>query len=249
LSSPLDDKILIYCDGACSGNPGPGGWGAIVATPDGQVRELGGSSPRTTNNQMELTAAAEALISVEKFESEVILYTDSVYVIRGITQWIWGWMKKGWKTAEGKEVINQEIWQRLGSIAGKRKKPFQINWRHVRGHAGHPGNERCDEIAVAYSKGATPRLYRGSASEYGHSIFALPPDNPLPDMRNKAGEKKSAFSYLSLLGGTPMRHSNWPECERRVNGQPGAKFKKAMSADDEVEILRSWGVDPGRLKS
>jgi ribonuclease HI len=249
LKSDLNDKILIYCDGACSGNPGPGGWGSIVATPDGEVRELGGGNPRTTNNQMELTAAAEALLLVDGVESEVLIYTDSVYVIRGITQWIWGWMRNGWKTAEGQDVSNRDVWQRLAAVVGKRRKPFGIQWRHVRGHSGFPGNERCDEIAVAYSKGVSPRLYRGPASTYGHSIFALPPDLPLPEMRNKSGEKKSAFSYLSLLGGTPMRHANWPDCERRVKGQPGAKFKKAMSADDEIAILRSWGVDPGRLKS
>ena len=243
-------ETVIFCDGACSGNPGPGGWAAIIATLDGHVRELGGRNASTTNNQMELQAVIEALEHAPKGSSEVAVFTDSVYVIRGITQWIWGWMRNGWQTAEGKEVLNKEHWQRLSAVVGKYKKAGRnIVWRYVRGHTGVPGNERCDEIAVAYSKGHSVHLYDGPLLGYEHAIFDLPPDEGLPDYSSKdRGEKKPAHSYLSLLGGTPMRHATWAECERRVKGQPGAKFKKAMSADDETTILRSWGVDPKNLK-
>lgn len=248
-TSSLENSILIYCDGACSGNPGPGGWGSIVASPtDERVWELGGGAARTTNNQMELTAATEALRSVQNLQGPVVLYTDSVYVIRGITQWVFGWMRNGWRTSEGKEVLNKENWQELFAVVSKRKKSDAITWRYVRGHTGNPGNERCDEIAVSYSKGVAVRLFSGRSRDYGHSIFALPPDVPIPDTKGQKGEKKAAHSYLSLLGGTPMRHGSWADCERRVKGQPGARFKKAASAQDEVEILRSWGVDPARLK-
>src|SRR2546422_530241 len=96
--------IIVFADGASSGNPGPGGWGAIIATPEGQIVELGGGDPQTTNNRMELMATIRALETPESQSGPVALYTDSVYVIRGITQWIWGWRKNGWKTAEGKEV-------------------------------------------------------------------------------------------------------------------------------------------------
>jgi len=249
-TSRLSSTIVIYCDGACSGNPGPGGWGAIVATPDGHVRELGGGDPRTTNNQMELRAATEALREVEGLPSEVTVYTDSVYVIRGITQWIWGWTRRGWKTAEGKDVLNKEHWQALSAVVSKRKQPHGITWKYVRGHTGIHGNERCDEIAVAFSKGAAAyRLYNGPASAYRFDVFARPHEEPLPEMKGTKNAKAAAptHSYLSLLGGTPMRHATWAECERRVKGQSGAKFKKTASADDEIAVLKSWGVDPSKL--
>lgn len=242
-------SIVIYCDGACSGNPGPGGWGSIVATPSGQVYELGGGHPRTTNNQMEITAATEALRQIEHTPGPVVVYTDSVYVIRGITQWIWGWIRNGWKTADGKEVLNREHWQELSSVVAKRKKSDAIQWKYVRGHTGNPGNERCDQIAVAFSKGQRAQLFSGVLEKYGPDIYNLPPDQPIPESNFKSGPKPSAHSYLSLLGGTPMRHANWADCERRVKGQPGAKFKKATSPENEIEILRSWGVNPTLLKN
>jgi ribonuclease HI len=244
-----ENSIVIYCDGACSGNPGPGGWGAIVSTPDLHVRELGGGLSSTTNNQMELTGAIEALKAVEGVPGEVLLHTDSVYVIRGITQWIWGWIRNGWRTAEGNDVLNKELWQALSQAVGKRKKPHHITWKYVRGHSGTHGNERCDEIAVAFSKRTPIHLYDGLTSSYRFDVRRLPPDQPLPEMRGKQGEKKAAHSYVSLLGGIAMRHATWSECERRVKGQPGAKFKKSQSADDEASILRSWGVDPKSIKS
>jgi ribonuclease HI len=241
--------IVIFCDGACSGNPGPGGWGSIIATPEGEVREIGGRADSTTNNQMELAATIEALRAIDTLSGDATVYTDSVYVIRGITQWIWGWMRNGWRTAEGKDVLNKEYWQTLSNIVGNRKKNGRATeWKHVRGHMGIPGNERVDEIAVAFSKGYKMTLYRGPLLGYDIPIFDLPPDEGLPEMRQKA-EKKAAHSYLSLIGNTPMRHLTWAECERRVKGQPGARFKKTASTSDELDILKSWGVDPKNLKS
>lgn len=240
---------IIFCDGACSGNPGPGGWAAIIATSDGQVRELGGGNRQTTNNQMELQAVIEALRYAENLNCDVTIYTDSVYVIRGITQWIWGWMKRGWMTAEGNPVSNKDHWQSLSSVMAKRKKTeLATNWKFVKGHTGVPGNERCDEIAVAFSKGNRISLFDGSLLKYDHAIFDLPPDVELPDPSLKKREKVIAHSYLSVIGGIVMRHATWAECERRVKGQPGAKFKKSKSNADEHEILRSWGIDPAKLK-
>jgi ribonuclease HI len=241
------DTILIYTDGACSGNPGRGGWGSIVVTPDGHVRELGGGPYQTTNNQMEMLAVTEALKAVHGKPGPVVVCTDSVYVIRGITQWIWGWMRNGWKTADGGDVSNKEYWQDLSAVVGQRKGRDKIRWRHVRGHSGIPGNERCDEIAVRFSQGQPIHLYDGPLLRYDVPVYDLPEDGPLPEGSSKK-EKKPAYSYLSLIGGIPMRHSNWPDCERRVKGQPGAKFKKATSAEDERAILRSWGVDPASIK-
>ena len=195
---------------------------------------------------MELVGAIESLrLAFSRAESgqDVLLCTDSTYVIRGITQWIWGWQKRGWTTAEGKDVLNKDLWIELQSEVRGRK----IQWRYVRGHIGVPGNERVDAIAVEYSKGRRPALYEGPLLQYGVPIHDLPPEEALPEMKPKA-EKRAVYSYLSLLGSVPMRHKTWPDCERRVKGQPGAKFKKAHSPEEEVEILRSWGVDPSLVR-
>ena len=119
-----ENSIIIFCDGACSGNPGPGGWGAIVALPTGEVRELGGASPLTTNNKMELTAAIEALRFVEALPLPATLCTDSTYVIKGVTQWITRWKIRGWKTATGEPVANRELWEKTAppSLLSGRKK-------------------------------------------------------------------------------------------------------------------------------
>lgn len=239
--------ILIYTDGACSGNPGPGGWGAIVVRPDGRVRELGGHEEQTTNNQMEIFGTIMALREVRDADEPVLICTDSTYVIRGITQWIWGWQKKGWKTAEGKDVSNKELWQQLANEVMYRKDHGAITWRYVRGHAGVPGNERVDEIAVAFSKGNRARLYSGSILKYEIPVYDLPPEEALPEPKPKV-EKQPPYSYLSVLGSMAMRHSNWADCEKRVKGRAGAKFKKAKSPEDEIEILKSWGIDPKSVK-
>jgi ribonuclease HI len=145
----------IYTDGACSGNPGPGGWGTVVYFADGSVHEMGGAEAHTTNNRMEMQAAIAALQFLKDvgYTEPIELYTDSEYVKNGITQWIHGWKKKGWKTSTGKLVLNPELWQQLDALNTK-----QIQWRYVRGHTGNVGNERCDTIARAFSLGKVPDL-------------------------------------------------------------------------------------------
>ncbi len=141
MSEAREPEVTIYTDGACSGNPGPGGWGAIlIAAP--HRKELSGGDPETTNNRMELQAAIEALEAL-KFPSRVQLYTDSVYVRDGITKWIDGWRRNGWRTAAKKPVKNVELWQRLDAAVQRHK----VDWHWVKGHAGHPENERADELA------------------------------------------------------------------------------------------------------
>jgi ribonuclease HI len=154
----------IYTDGACSGNPGPGGWGTVIYFADGSVHELGGADPQTTNNRMEIQAAIAALeFLVDVSPSEpVTLYTDSEYVKNGITQWIQGWKKKGWKTSTGKPVLNQDLWEILDHLSTQAKKATYLEWKYVRGHAGIAGNERCDQIARAFSLGQTPTLRRSN---------------------------------------------------------------------------------------
>lgn len=239
-------SIVVYTDGACSGNPGPGGWASIVAFPEGHVRELGGKEAPTTNNQMELMGTIRALDLIKDRDEPVVIFTDSTYVIRGITQWVWGWKKRGWKNAEGQEVLNRDLWERLHRLVLARKEG-KVEWKYIRGHTGNPGNERCDEIAVQFSKGRWIELYDGPLVGYGVAIHDFPGDVPLPEMRPKV-EKKAAYSYLSNVNGETMRHRDWASCEKRVKGQSGAKFKKAGTPAEEAGILSDWGVDPSRVK-
>lgn len=133
--------VEIYTDGACSGNPGPGGWGAILRY-NGTEKELSGGEALTTNNRMELMAAIMALEALKR-PSKAALYTDSVYVRDGITKWIHGWKRNGWKTAAKKPVKNDDLWKRLDAAL----KSHEIEWHWVKGHAGHPENERADALA------------------------------------------------------------------------------------------------------
>lgn len=142
MSSEEEDAILIYTDGACSGNPGPGGWGAVLIK-DAHRKEINGGEAETTNNRMELRAAIEALNALKSAPSKVVLYTDSNYVKGGITNWIHNWKKNGWKTANKKPVKNADLWQALDEAEEK----HNVTWRWVKGHAGHPENERADELA------------------------------------------------------------------------------------------------------
>jgi ribonuclease HI len=135
------NTVVIHTDGACSGNPGPGGWGAILRY-NGREKELKGGEATTTNNRMELTAAIMALEALTR-PAIVEIHTDSVYVKDGIGKWIHGWKRNGWKTSDKKPVKNAELWQRLDAALGR----HQVSWHWVKGHAGHDDNERADELA------------------------------------------------------------------------------------------------------
>jgi ribonuclease HI len=133
--------VEIYSDGACRGNPGPGGWGALLRF-NKQEKELWGGEAATTNNRMELMAAIRALEALKR-PSRVKLYTDSIYVMKGIQTWIHDWKKRGWKTADKKAVKNEDLWRQLEAVANK----HEVEWHWVKGHAGHPENERADALA------------------------------------------------------------------------------------------------------
>ena len=147
----------IYTDGACTGNPGPGGWGTVIYFDDGSVHELGDASKKTTNNRMEMQAAIAALEFLESSgqNKPITLYTDSEYLINCVTKWVKGWKRKGWKKSDGKPVLNQDLLQILDNLNNQ-----QIKWQHVRGHAGNIGNERCDTIARGFASGKIPSLKR-----------------------------------------------------------------------------------------
>jgi ribonuclease HI len=246
--------LVIFADGASSGNPGPGGWGAVIIDESRQVRELGGSERTSTNNRMELKAVHESLVKI-RMESlagaEVHIYTDSTYVIKGITQWIHGWRRTGWKTAEGKDVVNRELWEAIASeLHALANRKFQ--WLFVPGHAGIAGNERVDEIAVLMRQNLEPALFSGDFAHYGVTdILNIPPKAELERLlaerdKNKkpsssTGQGKNAY-YLSFVAGSLEKHKTWPECEARVKGRSGAKFKKVSSSEEEKDVLKSWGV-------
>ncbi|OAI52185.1 ribonuclease HI [Betaproteobacteria bacterium SCGC AG-212-J23] len=136
-----DEVVEIFTDGACRGNPGPGGWGAILRS-NGHEKEFFGGEPATTNNRMELTAVIRALEALKR-PSHVSVYTDSQYVQKGISEWIHTWKRKGWRTADKNPVKNEDLWRRLDEVAAQ----HEVEWHWVRGHDGHPENERADELA------------------------------------------------------------------------------------------------------
>ena len=154
-------QLFAYTDGACSGNPGPGGWGALMIARDGdkvlKTRELNGGEALTTNNRMELLAAINALEALER-PSQITVVTDSTYVKNGVTGWIFGWKKNGWKTSNKKPVKNDDLWKRLDEAQSR----HNVTWEWVKGHAGHPENERADELAregmAPYKEGKSEAL-------------------------------------------------------------------------------------------
>jgi ribonuclease HI len=240
--------IVVFTDGAAKGNPGPGGWGAVIVTPAGDVTELGGRAAHTTtNNRMELTGAIEALSALSGVPGPLAIYTDSTYVIQGIRSWIAGWRKRGWKTATGGDVLNRDLWEQLDELVAARGQPA-VAWHYVRGHAGVPGNERVDEIADGLAQGHEITFYRGPLLGYPCAILDLPSDTVVPARttatRGRGGSRsKAAYSYLSVVDGQLARHTTWADCERRVKGRAGARFKKAMSHADEATILRDWRIE------
>jgi ribonuclease HI len=151
-------KVQLFTDGACSGNPGPGGWACIMRYGE-HKREMFGSSPKTTNNRMEMAAALEGFRALKE-PCEVDITTDSEYLKKGMTEWIAGWKRKGWMTSTKKPVVNQDLWKKLDEVVAQ----HQVTWHWVKGHASHPENNRADELAVhacqtqSFSKGLSPEL-------------------------------------------------------------------------------------------
>ncbi len=232
------EKIIIYTDGSSLGNPGPGGWGAVIALPDDSIVELGGGDKKTTNNRMELTATIKALEYVKDINNEIVLYTDSSYVINGITKWIEGWQANNWTKRDKTPVLNRDLWEELIPVADK----GDIKWRHVAGHSGLSGNERADVIAVKFAEGRDAKLYNGPRAEYRIDVFNMSYDESKRSAKNKnnSRSKAKAFSYLSLVDGEITHHETWAECESRVKGKSGVKFRKTLSREDEEFIIKEW---------
>lgn len=239
--------IIIYTDGSSRGNPGPGGWGAIVATRE-RVVELGGGDRHTTNNKMELSAAIEALSYARDMGGEytIDMHVDSQYVINGITKWVAGWEKNNWMTSKKEEVLNRDLLEPLARVvADLQMSGCKISWHYTPGHAGIEGNDRADIIATMFADDDIPELYNGARSEYEVDLVPHAGDPKLlagKKLKSKSKSGVKAYSYLSLVNGKLEKHSTWAECEKRVKGVRGTKFKKSVSAEDERAIIKSWGV-------
>jgi len=244
-----DEHVIIFSDGASKGNPGPGGWGAVVVF-NGHVIELGDRENHTTNNKMELMAAVDALntlnaLSVtENFSGqEILLHTDSRYVINGITKWISAWKKRDWKTLQKEDVLHRDLWQALdAAVSATQLKGGVLRWVHVPGHSGVWGNERVDQIASSFAEGIASRLFSGSLSKYGTDILNISFDSTKKEQKdsNKSRSRAQAYSYVSMVLGVIHIDHTWLECEKRVKRVPGALFKKTLNATEEKEIVRDF---------
>ncbi len=234
-------SLVIFTDGSSRGNPGPGGWGSIIISDD-LVKEIGGREESTTNNRMELTAVISALESVPN-EHEITIYTDSAYVLNGITRWVKGWQRNNWKTSQKENVLNKDLWEKLVSLTGHKV----INWKLVKGHSGNTGNERCDVIATSFADQSQQAdsnpiiLYNGSRERYGVSLS----QSTISDMGEVNGERvvrsrSRAYSYVSLVGVEIVIHKTWEECKKRVEGIANAKYKKSVSPEDEERVIREF---------
>ncbi|MEI7719771.1 MAG: ribonuclease H [bacterium] len=236
------EKVLIFADGASKGNPGRGGWGALISG-NGEVVELGGAEAHTTNNRMELTAALSALEYVGgRVVRAVVVHTDSSYVINGITKWVAGWQRSGWLTKEKKPVLNRDLWEKLAAtVESLKNSGAKISWQHVGGHVGVAGNERVDEIASSFAEGAPSKLFTGKRSDYTHEIENIShnPEKASGKTANKTHSRAKAYSYVSMVDGTVVTHKTWGECEARVKGKM-ARFKKATSPSEEAAIIKEF---------
>ncbi|MDH7569349.1 MAG: ribonuclease HI [Armatimonadota bacterium] len=229
--------IRIVTDGACSGNPGPGGWAALIIRGQ-QVEEIGGHEPHTTNNRMEMRAAIEALKRVPP-NAPVLLITDSTYLKKGMTEWLGAWKARGWVTTAGTPVQNRDLWEELDRLAGTR-----VEWQFVRGHRGHPENEHANRIAQRYCQVAAKEGERctGTRPPNG-TLSAAPQGQPRPTPKPSLCGATGAW-YVSLVHGEVRRHATWPACAARVKGVAGARFKKCRTEAEERDTLREWGVAP-----
>jgi ribonuclease HI len=240
-------ETIIFTDGSSRGNPGPGGWGTVVILKvkneisnleEVYVKELGGREEQTTNNKMELMAALQGLKNTGD-ATEIIVYTDSSYLIKGITQWIRGWKRNGWMTQAKEDVANKDTWIELDEAVQNKK----ISWKYVGGHIGIAGNERCDEIATSYADNEKPDMYSGLLANYSIPHILDISFDPTKVASKKSSSSRSgakAYSYVSSVNGKIETHATWAECEKRVKGVK-ARFKKALNKQEEGEIIREFG--------
>jgi ribonuclease HI len=235
------NTIIIYTDGSSLGNPGPGGYGCVIVFQDKElVVELGAYANATTNNKMELTAILTALEYLGKnnvsSNTEIVIHTDSSYAINGITKWIFGWQKNNWMTSTKTPVLNSELWEQLVVLKNYFKN---LTFKHVRGHAGIWGNERCDIIATSFSRKTPIELFKGKLLGYSQDILSTKQSTTVEKKKQKTKSTEKAYSYVSLLNGKIETHSTWEQCKALVHGKP-AKYQKVFSKTEENELIKKW---------
>jgi ribonuclease HI len=234
-----------YTDGACLGNPGPGGWGVRILYADGRVCELGGRAAATTNNRMELQAAIAAL-QVLHTSPQVTIFADSRYVIDGLTKWLPAWRRRGWVTSTNTPVKNRDLWITLEQL-----NHSGVRWQHVYGHRGDPNNERVDTIARACAAGACPPLFCGQSGAPNDPVV-LPTATALPlasaaktSARPRAPARLSGPAYyVSIVHGTAAIDTDWLACAARVQGVPGAQYRKVRTREELAAFCAAHGVEP-----
>lgn len=237
--------LVIFTDGASRGNPGPGGWGAVLVYPKlEEVVELGGAQPKTTNNAMELSAVIAALGYAAVSVAPTHIYTDSSYVIGGATKWIGGWKQNGWQTKDKQPVKNKELWQQLDVLLSARQEQTTVTWHHLPGHVGVPGNERADAIATLSADGKPAELFRGKMDQYSiGGILTVPDEAGLAALQaDKKSNAGKAHSYLVVIDGQLERYEKWDDTKARVSGQ-AATYRKALSPEHEAEVIAGWQAD------
>ncbi len=240
------ENILIFTDGSSRGNPGPGGWGAIVVA-NNRVTELGGHDAHTTNNRMELQGVISALDFLIEYELltlnyTCVIHTDSSYVLNGATKWIHGWKSRGWLTLQKEQVLNRDLWEKLAYLLDDMPGDEKIQWKLLSGHAGVPANERCDEIATSYADKTAITLFDGVRENYTVDVDTLIPDADLQKAKSSSKKRSNApaYSYISMINKEIKIHKTWAETEARVKGAKGAKFKKSLSASDEASVIAEF---------
>lgn len=229
-------EVMVYTDGACLGNPGPGGWGVRVLYAEGMVCERGGAVAATTNNRMELQAAIVALQEVAQ-RAPVVVHTDSRYVIDGCTQWLAAWRRRGWVTTTQTPVKNRDLWMTLESLlhAG-------VSWQHVYGHRGHPQNERVDTIARGYAAGQPPALFCGRAGAPDDPVVLSASGAIIPAQAPGLTWPQGTVRYVSLVRGQLVLDRDWPACAARVHGVAGARYRKVRTREELAGFCTTYGV-------
>lgn len=237
----MTHKVIVYTDGSSRGNPGNGGWGAIMINEHkNTVLEMGGSAAQTTNNKMELQAAIRALSHREYLAYDLEIHSDSAYVINGSTKWIYGWKKNGWKTSTKEPVLNLEEWQKIEHSLATR--PGKVTWVKVKGHSGEHLNERADMICTSFADGTPIPLWNGSYKEYKAEIETTPVGKKIKVTPRKKTSSKEAYSYVSFVSGVIKTDKDWATCEKRVKGKKGAQYKKVFSKQEEQELIALWSL-------
>jgi ribonuclease HI len=231
--------LTIYTDGASRGNPGPGGWGAVILV-DGYAMEIAGGVKHATNNQMELQAVLEVLSDsgAKAHKGPVVVYSDSSYVVKGLTSWVYGWEKKGWVTMAKTPVENKSIWQEL--LVLLKEYGDRLSVEKVKGHDGDLYNERCDELAVAAALGKKETHFKGSQKDYDKFLVEIGTTVKKSAPKKKKKETGPAYSYVSFVNGKVYADKTWKECEARVKGTKGAKYQKVFSKAEETGLVQDY---------